>query len=118
MPRATNSPASRKRRKRVLKKAKGFYLGRQNFRQAKETVMRGMAFAYAHRKVRKREFRALWNLRINAACRELGISYSRFINGLKKAKVDLDRKVLADLAVKDGNAFSKVVDVAKSALAQ
>ncbi len=115
MPRATNNPATRKRRKKVLKQAKGFFQGRRKlYRQAKETVIRGLAFAFRDRKARKREFRSLWILRINAACRENGISYSRFITGLKKQKVDLDRKALAELAVKDGKAFKRLVEVAKA----
>src|SRR3989338_2269534 len=106
MPRATNNPASRRRRKKILKKAKGFFQGRRKlYRQAKETVIRGMAFAFRDRKARKREFRSLWNIRINAACRENGISYSRFISGLKKGKVSLDRKSLAELALKEPQAF-------------
>ena len=118
MPRATNNPASRKRRKRVLKQAKGFYLGRQNYRTAVETVMRAMAFATRDRKVRKREFRALWILRVNAACRMNAISYSRFIEGLKKANVELDRKSLAEIAVSDSATFSQLVTVAKESSAK
>lgn len=114
MPRATNNPATRRRRNKVRKLAKGFFQGRKNYRQAKETVMRGWAFAFRDRKARKREFRRLWTVRINAACRSEGISYSRFISGLKKKKVGLDRKVLADLAVKDREAFSQLVELAKS----
>lgn len=116
MPRATNNPASRRRRKKILKKAKGFFQGRRKlYRQAKETVIRGMAFAFRDRKARKREFRSLWNIRINAACRENGISYSRFISGLKKGKVSLDRKSLAELALKEPQTFKRLVEVAKNA---
>ncbi|MBI4550205.1 MAG: 50S ribosomal protein L20 [Candidatus Omnitrophica bacterium] len=115
MPRATNNPASRRRRKKVLKSAKGFFQGRRKlYRQAKETVIRGLAFAFRDRKARKREFRNLWTIRINAACRENGISYSRFISGLKKEKVALDRKALAELAVRDSKAFTKLVELVKT----
>lgn len=113
MPRATNNPATRKRRNRILKRAKGFFQGRKNYRQAKETVMRGLAFAFRDRKARKREFRRLWTVRINAACRAGGMSYSRFISGLKKAKVELDRKSLAEIAAQDSNAFGKLIELAK-----
>ena len=114
MPRATNVPYTRKRRKKWLHRAKGFFSGRRKlYRTARETVQRGLRFATAHRRRKKRDFRRLWTLRINAACRAEGISYSRFIAGLKRAKVTLDRKSLADLAVKDGKAFNKLVSVAK-----
>lgn len=114
MPRVTNTPASRKRRKKWLNRAKGFFSGRRKlYRTARETVQRALAFATAHRRLRKRQFRRLWTTRINAACRLNGISYSRFIAGLKHAKVGLDRKVLADLAVRDGEAFKKIVALAK-----
>ncbi len=114
MPRSTNNPASRRRRKKILKKAKGFFQGRRKlYRQAKETIIRGMAFAFRDRKARKREFRSLWNIRINAACRQNGMSYSRFIAGLKKGKVTLDRKSLAELAVKDSQAFKRLVEMVK-----
>lgn len=119
MPRATNNPATRRRRKKVLKQAKGFFQGRRRlYRQAKETIIRGLAFAFRDRKARKREFRNLWTVRINAACRENGISYSRFIAGLKKQRVILDRKVLADLAVRDSKAFKSLVEIAKSSLSK
>ena len=115
MPRSTNAPASRRRRKKVLKRAKGFFSGRRKlFRTANETVMRAMAYATRDRKRRKREFRRLWNTRINAACREYGTTYSRFINALKKSKVNLDRKSLADLAARDKKAFQKIVEFTKS----
>ncbi|MBI3306920.1 MAG: 50S ribosomal protein L20 [Candidatus Omnitrophica bacterium] len=114
MPRATNTPASKKRRKKVFKRAKGFFSGRRKlYRTAKETVQRAMAFATRDRKQRKRQFRRLWTVRINAACREQGLTYSKFIAGLKKAKVNLDRKSLADLAVRDQAAFKKLVEMAK-----
>lgn len=116
MPRATNNPASRRRRKKVLKRAKGFWGGRRKlFRTAHETVQRAMAFATRDRKQRKRQFRRLWTIRINAACRECGTTYSRFIAGLKKAQIQLDRKSLAELAVRDKDAFKKIVELTKSA---
>lgn len=111
MPRSKYTPAKRKRRKKILKRAKGFYLGRSKlYKKATETVRRGMAFAYRDRKVKKREMRALWVIRINAACRRLGITYSKFIDGLKKLKIHLDRKVLAEIAVNDQPAFAKLVE--------
>lgn len=114
MPRVTNVPATRKRRKKWLTRAKGFFGGRRRlYRTARETVQRALRFATAHRRLRKRQFRRLWMLRINAACRAEGISYSRFMAGLKRAKVELDRKSLADLAVRDGEAFKKLVAIAK-----
>lgn len=114
MPRVTNVPATRKRRKKWLKRAKGFFGGRRRlYRTARETVQRALRFATIHRRLRKRQFRRLWTTRINAACRVEGISYSRFMAGLKKAKVALDRKALADLAVRDANAFQKLVTLAK-----
>ncbi len=114
MPRVTNTPASKKRRKKWLKRAKGFFGGRRKlYRTARETVQRALRFATTHRRLRKRQFRRLWTLRINAACRENGISYSRFIAGLKKAKIGLDRKSLADLAVRDKASFKKIVTLAK-----
>ncbi len=113
MPRSVNNPASRRRRKKVLKRAKGFFQGRRKlFRTAHETVVRAMAFATRDRKQKKRNFRKLWTIRINAACRQNGTTYSRFISGLKKANITLDRKALADLAVKDGAAFTKLVELA------
>ena len=114
MPRATNTPASKKRRKKWLRRAKGFFQGRRKlYRTARETVQRALRFATEHRRQRKRHFRRLWTVRINSACRANGISYSRFISGLKKVKVELDRKQLADLAVRDGEAFKKLVVLAK-----
>lgn len=106
--------ASRKRRKRVLKKAKGQFGGRSKLiRTAKESVQKGMYYSYRDRKQKKRLFRNLWIARINAACKERDLSYSTFLSGLKKAKVLLNRKVLADLAVTDRKAFGKLVEVAK-----
>ncbi len=117
MSRATNSPASRKRRKRTIKAAKGFRGFRSpHFRYAKDAVRKAKTYAYRDRKVRKRVFRTLWVQRINAATRPLGLSYSRFMEGLKAAGIDLDRKVLADLAVKDIAAIEALVGQAKSAL--
>ena len=114
MPRATNVPATRRRRKKWLSRAKGFFGGRRRlYRTARETVQRALRFATAHRRLKKRQFRRLWTIRINAACRAEGISYSRFMAGLKRSKVGLDRKALADLAVQDGLAFKKLVTLAK-----
>lgn len=114
MPRATNAPASRERRKRVVQKAKG-YRGRRSklFRYAKDATMKGQYWSYRDRKARKRNFRNLWVVRINAACQALDITYSRFIEALKKAKVEVDRKVLADLAVSEPNTFAAIVKAVK-----
>ncbi len=113
MPRATKGVASRRRRKKILKAAKGYYGGRSKlYRTAKESVQRGLAYAYAHRRRKKRDFRRLWITRINAAARIYGLSYSLFINGLKKAGVVLDRKNLAEMAVKDKKAFAKLAELA------
>ncbi len=117
MPRATNNPAAKQRRKKYLKRAKGFVSGRR--RQAitaREAVDRALAYAYRDRRAKKRDFRKLWITRINAAARINGMSYSHFINGLKKAEIEIDRKVLADLAVHDAGAFAKLAEAAKSAL--
>ncbi len=115
MPRATNTPASKRRRKKVLKRAKGFFGGRRKlFRTAHETVQRAMVYATRDRKQRKRQYRRLWTARINAACRLYGMSYSRFISGLKKANISLDRKSLAELAVHDQEAFQKIVNLVKN----
>ena len=115
MPRAKGGAKTRQRRKKVLKAAKGYFGGRRKlFRTAKETVLRAGAFAYRDRRQKKRLARGLWIVRINAACRELGLSYSVFMNGLKKAGVMLDRKVLADLAMNDPSAFAKLAERAKS----
>lgn len=118
MPRVRSSPASRARRKKILKAAKGYVGGRgRTLKQAKETVEKGLCYAYRDRKARKRDFRRLWITRINAASRMNGLTYNRFMEGLKKAEVALDRKVLADLAVADPGAFTRLVDQAKNALA-
>ena len=117
MPRATNAPASRKRRKRVLAKAKGFRGFRsKNYRYAKDAVRKAETYAYRDRKNRKRTFRALWIQRINAGTRAAGLSYSRFMEGLAAAGIELDRKVLSDLAITDADAFAKLVEQAKAAL--
>jgi large subunit ribosomal protein L20 len=117
MPRATNSPASRKRRKRVLKQAKGFRGARSKlYRYAKDAVRKAKLYHYRDRKNRKRSFRNLWVQRINAATRELGMTYSRFIEGLNAAGIELDRKVLSDMAIHDAAGFGQVVAAAKEAL--
>ncbi len=111
MPKAKYLPAKRQRRKKVLKRAKGYFLGRSKlYKKANETVNRALAYAYRDRKVKKREMRALWIIRINAGCRECGIAYSRFISGLKKLKIDLDRKILSDMAINDKPSFKKLVE--------
>jgi large subunit ribosomal protein L20 len=115
MPRAKGGAKTRQRRKKVLKAAKGYFGGRRKlYRTAKETVLRAGAFAYRDRRQKKRLARGLWIVRINAACRELGLSYSVFMNGLKKAGIALDRKVLAELAMHDPAAFAKLAERAKS----
>ena len=118
MPRATNAPASRARRKRVVAASKG-YRGRRSklFRYAKDAQMKGKYWAYRDRKTRKRNFRALWITRLSAAVRAAGLTYSRFIEGLKACGIDLDRKVLSDIAVKDEAAFKVILDKARAALA-
>ena len=118
MPRATNSPASRKRRKRTLLRAKGFRGFRSKlFRYAKDAVRKAMTYEYRDRKKRKGQFRRLWTQRINAACRNEDITYSRFIEGLKAAGIEADRKILSDLAVSDAAAFSAIIAQSKKALA-
>jgi len=107
----------RRRHKKILKMAKGFYSGRRkHFRKAKEQVERSLVYAFRDRKQKKRDFRKLWIVRINAACRLNGISYSRFINALKKANIELDRKILADLAMNEPEVFSDIVKKAKEAI--
>ncbi len=114
MPRTKRGPVARNRRKKILKLARGYYGAKSKlFKMANQQVMRSMQYAYRDRKQRKRDFRKLWIARINAAARADGLSYSRFINGLKKADVQINRKVLADLAVNDKAAFSQLVEVAK-----
>ena len=119
MPRATNNVASRDRRKKILKQAKGNYSGRRKlFQNAKETVRKGLVYAFRDRRQKKRVFRSLWIARINAAARSHDMSYSRLIDGLNKAKISIDRKMMADLAANDGMAFAEIVKAAKAALAQ
>ncbi len=118
MPRVKRGTKARNRRKKIMKLAKGNVGGRRKlYRQARETVEKGLVYAYRDRRVRKREFRSLWIVRINAAARAHGLSYSRFIDGLKRAGIEMDRKVLADLAVRDADAFGQIADKAKAALA-
>jgi large subunit ribosomal protein L20 len=118
MPRAKTVVPGRARRKKVLKAAKGNFSGRRKlYKSALQTVQRAGMFAYEHRRTRKRDFRRLWIQRINAAARQLGLSYSTLIAGLKKANVDVNRKFLADLAVRDAAAFAKLAEKAKSAAA-
>jgi large subunit ribosomal protein L20 len=115
--RVTNAAASRKRRKRMLSRAKGFRLRRSKlYRYASDAVDHGMVYATRDRKVRKRTFRALWQIRINAAVRAAGLTYSRFIEGLKAARIELDRKILADLAATDAPAFGAILERAQAAL--
>ena len=117
MPRATSAPARNKRKKKIFKVAKGYFGGRKNlYRTAKDAVEKGWQHAYRDRKKKKRTFRRLWITRINAAARENELSYSRFMNGLKQAGVELDRKVLADLAVHSPEAFTALADRAKERL--
>jgi large subunit ribosomal protein L20 len=117
MPRVKRSVHARKKRRKVLEQAKGYWgLKHSTYRHAKEQVEHSLAYAYRDRKARKREFRRLWILRINAAARQNGLSYNQFVAGCRKAEITLDRKVLADLAVSDPEAFSAVAEKAKSAL--
>jgi len=117
MPRVKRGTKARQRRKKIMKLAKGNVGGRRRlYRAARETVEKGLTYAYRDRRVRKREFRSLWIVRINAAVRTVGLSYSRFIEGMKKAGIEMDRKVLADLAVKDLAAFGAIAERAKAAI--
>ena len=117
MPRATNAPASRKRRKRVLEQAKGFMGGRHRlFRTATEAVDKAMAQSFEHRRKKKGDFRALWIARLTAACRAQGMSYSRFINGCAKSEIALNRKMLSEIAIHDPEGFTAIVEQAKAAL--
>lgn len=119
MPRPKRSVASRARRKKVLKQAKGYYGARsRSFKVAKQAVIRAGQYAYRDRRQRKRQFRSLWIMRINAAARQHGLSYSRFIAGLKQAQIDMDRRVLADLALQEPEAFGALAEKAKAALAE
>ena len=118
MPRVKRGVVAHRRHKKILKQAKGYYGARSRiFRVAKQAVTKAGQYAYRDRRQRKRQFRALWITRINAQSRANGLSYSRLINGLKKAEIGLDRRVLADLAVHDKPAFAKIVEQAKAALA-
>jgi len=117
MPRVKRGVTARARHKKVLRQAKGFRGRRKNvYRVAKQAVMKAGQYAYRDRRQRKRQFRALWIARINAAVRELGMTYSTFMSALKRAKIEVDRKVLADLAVKDKPAFAKIASQAKASL--
>lgn len=117
MPRVKRGVTAKARHKKVLKLAKGYYSSRsRTFRMAKQAVVKASQYAFAHRKQKKRQFRSLWIVRINAACRANDIVYSQFINGLLKAGITLDRKVLADLAVFDAAGFAELVKQAKAAL--
>jgi large subunit ribosomal protein L20 len=117
MPRVKRGVQARARHKKVLSEAKGYYGARRKvYRVAKQAVVKAGQYAYRDRRQRKRQFRALWIARINAAARENGLSYSRFINGLSKAEIEIDRKVLADLAVLDKAAFSALAEKAKASL--
>ena len=116
--RVTNAPASRKRRTRMIRAAKGFRMRRSKlYRYASDAVDHGRQYAYRDRKTKKRNFRALWIQRINAGCRLYGLTYSRFISGLAKAGIEIDRKVLSDLATREPEAFKALVDQASAATA-
>lgn len=118
MVRVTNAVASHRRKKRMLRRAKGFWGDRKNhMRLTKEAVMRARAYNYEHRKRKKRDFRRLWITRLSAAAKGHGISYSKLIHGLKEARCELDRKMLADMAIRDPEGFAAVVGCAKEALA-
>ncbi len=119
MPRVKTGVVRRRRHKKILKLAKGFYSGRRkHFRKAKEQIERSLMYAFRDRKQKKREFRKLWIIRINAACRLNGMNYSTFMNGLNKAGIELDRKILADMAMNDAAAFTAVVEASKAALSK
>lgn len=117
MPRVKRGVTARESHKKILKKAKGYYGARSKvFRVAKQAVTKAGQYAYRDRRQRKRQFRALWIVRINAAARENGLSYSQLINGLKKSEIEIDRKVLADIAVFDKSAFTAIAEKAKAGL--
>lgn len=119
MPRVKTGVVRRRKHKKILKLAKGFYSGRRkHYRKAKEQLERSMYYSFRDRKQKKRDFRKLWIIRINAACRLNGMNYSTFINGLNRAGIELDRKVLADMAMNDAAGFSAVVAASKAALAK
>ena len=112
MARVAYAPARHKKKKKILRQAKGYYADRsKQYQQARRTLARAQAYAYGARRVKKRDLRRLWIARINAACRGKGIKYGQFINGLKKAKIQLDRKILADLAARDSRAFSRLIAI-------
>jgi large subunit ribosomal protein L20 len=116
MPRVKRGVAARQRKKKILKRAKGYFSGRSKLlKTAREAVEKASKYAYKGRKQRKRQFRRLWITRINAATREHGLSYSRFVDGLTKAQVDIDRKELAEIATRDPQAFARLVEVSKQA---
>ena len=117
MPRVKRGTKRRQYRKKILKRASGYFLTKSKLYQAaEEAVERGLKFAYRGRKEKKRQFRSLWIVRINAAAKQNGLSYSQFINGLKKSGIELDRKILADIAVKDAAAFANLAEQAKAAI--
>jgi len=117
MPRATNNVASRKRRKKVLKLTKGFWGAKSKlYRTAHEAMLKSLSYAYRDRRVRKRDFRSLWITRIGIAARNEGLPYNKFIKGLKDAGVIINRKILAELAVNDQNAFINIVNIAKESV--
>ncbi|MCX5696618.1 MAG: 50S ribosomal protein L20 [Candidatus Omnitrophica bacterium] len=114
MAKVKHSVATRRRKKRALKRAKGYWLDRsKQYQQARRALMHADVYAYRDRRVKKRKIRQLWIIRINAACREAGITYSRFMSGLKKAKVAINRKMLAELAVNDAKAILRLIEIAK-----
>jgi len=118
MPRAKGGFKTRRRKKKILERAKGYYGGRSRlYKVASETIDKGLQYAYRDRKAKKREFRSLWIIRINAAVRAMGLNYSQFISGLKKANILLDRKALADLAYSEPKAFSEIAETVKKQLA-
>ena len=118
MSRVKRGPSPRRRHKRVLQQTEGFFGGRKNrYRQAFHVLWKSWQYAYIGRKLRKRDFRQLWIARINAASRELGVTYSKFMAGLKKANIEIDRKVLSDMAIHDPAAFSSIVEKVKAQLA-
>ena len=117
MPRVKRGTKRRQKRKKILQRASGYYLTKSKlYRSAKESVERGLKFAYSGRRLKKRQYRSIWIVRIGAAARQHGLSYSQFINGLKKSGIALDRKILADLAVADPAGFKSLTEQAKAAL--
>ena len=119
MPRVKTGVVRRRRHKKVLKQARGFFSGRRkHFRKAKEQLEHSLVYAYRDRRQKKRDIRKLWIVRINAACRLNDINYSRFMNGVKLAGIELDRKILADMAMNDAAAFASIVEASKAALAK